>query len=104
VDPALLSGGIWQALLTTALGLGVAIPTVLAHGWLQQRVERCRHRLEAGSGVVVRTRHHHAPTHVAKLKLFAGTLCHRRASFCCRSKQLIAKPLCQRDAPFLMGW
>jgi biopolymer transport protein ExbB len=31
VDPAVLSGGIWQALLTTAVGLAVAIPAVLAH-------------------------------------------------------------------------
>ncbi|MBK5968094.1 MULTISPECIES: MotA/TolQ/ExbB proton channel family protein [Thiorhodovibrio] len=46
VDPALLSGGIWQALLTTAAGLGVAIPVVFAHAWLEQRVERCGYRME----------------------------------------------------------
>lgn len=46
VDPALLSGGIWQALLTTALGLAVAIPVVLAHSWLERRVERCGHAME----------------------------------------------------------
>jgi biopolymer transport protein ExbB len=39
VDPAVLSGGIWQALLTTAVGLGVAIPVSLAHSWLERRVE-----------------------------------------------------------------
>ncbi|MBK82942.1 MAG: flagellar motor protein MotA [Gammaproteobacteria bacterium] len=39
VDPALLSGGIWQALLTTAVGLAVAIPVTLCHGWLARRVE-----------------------------------------------------------------
>lgn len=46
VNPALLSGGIWQALLTTAAGLGVAIPVVLLHSWLERRVERCGHRME----------------------------------------------------------
>jgi len=45
VDPALLSGGIWQALLTTAVGLGVAIPTVLAHNWLERRLEAYGHRI-----------------------------------------------------------
>lgn len=39
VDPSVLSGGIWQALLTTGVGLAVAIPTVLAHQWLERRVE-----------------------------------------------------------------
>ena len=29
VDPSILSGGIWEALLTTALGLTIAIPAVL---------------------------------------------------------------------------
>jgi biopolymer transport protein ExbB len=46
VDPALLSGGIWQALLTTAAGLSVAIPVVLLHSWLERRVERCAHQME----------------------------------------------------------
>lgn len=39
VDPAVLSGGIWQALLTTAVGLGVAIPVSMAHSWFERRVE-----------------------------------------------------------------
>ena len=46
VDPAILSGGIWQALLTTAVGLVVAIPVVLAHAWLERKVERCGHLME----------------------------------------------------------
>ncbi|PHR61110.1 MAG: flagellar motor protein MotA [Robiginitomaculum sp.] len=40
VDPSILSGGIWQALLTTAVGLGVAIPVVAAHSWLERKTER----------------------------------------------------------------
>jgi len=37
VDPSVLSGGIWTALLTTGIGLAVAIPTVVAFHWLDQR-------------------------------------------------------------------
>ncbi|WP_289284131.1 MULTISPECIES: MotA/TolQ/ExbB proton channel family protein [unclassified Methylophaga] len=40
VDPSVLSGGIWQALLTTAVGLAVAIPVVTIHNWMERKVER----------------------------------------------------------------
>ena len=39
VDPAALAGGIWVALLTTAAGLAVAMPTSLALSWLESRVQ-----------------------------------------------------------------
>lgn len=39
VDPSLLSGGIWQALLTTAAGLMVAIPVVMLHSFLDRKSE-----------------------------------------------------------------
>ncbi len=39
VNPALLSGGIWKALLTTAAGLAVAIPVSMANSWFERRVE-----------------------------------------------------------------
>lgn len=39
VNPSVLSGGIWKALLTTAVGLAVAIPVSLAHSWFERRVE-----------------------------------------------------------------
>ena len=39
VNPAVLSGGIWQALLTTAVGLAVAIPASLIHSFLERKVE-----------------------------------------------------------------
>ena len=45
VDPAVLSGGIWEALLTTAVGLGVAIPVVLILNWLEGRVDRFAHEM-----------------------------------------------------------
>jgi len=43
VNPAILSGGIWEALLTTAVGLAVAIPTVVALNWLERKVDRLAH-------------------------------------------------------------
>ncbi len=43
VDPSVLSGGIWQALLTTAVGIAVAIPVVALHAWLERKVERIAH-------------------------------------------------------------
>lgn len=46
VDPAVLSGGIWQALLTTAVGLTVAIPVTVAHSWLERKVERLGQAME----------------------------------------------------------
>ena len=52
VDPAVLSGGIWQALLTTAVGLAVAIPAVLAHNWFDRRLERLAHEMDSVVGSV----------------------------------------------------
>jgi biopolymer transport protein ExbB len=43
-NPALLAGGIWEALLTTVFGLGVAIPAYLGWHGLERVVNR---RLEA---------------------------------------------------------
>jgi biopolymer transport protein ExbB len=37
VDPSLLAGGIWVALLTTAVGLAVAMPTSMILAWLESR-------------------------------------------------------------------
>src|SRR4051812_38206090 len=39
-DPRLLSGGIAQALITTAAGLCVAIPSLIAYRYLRGRVDR----------------------------------------------------------------
>ncbi|MGI9507176.1 MAG: MotA/TolQ/ExbB proton channel family protein [Geminicoccaceae bacterium] len=47
VDPSLLSGGIWEALLTTAVGLAVAIPTVVVLNLLEQRVDNFAHQLDS---------------------------------------------------------
>lgn len=45
VDPSTLSSGIWQALLTTAVGLGIAIPAIAVHNWMERKVERVAIRM-----------------------------------------------------------
>ena len=42
VNVAMLAGGIWEALITTAVGLAVAIPALAAVNWLEGIVERVR--------------------------------------------------------------
>lgn len=46
VDPAVLSGGIWEALLTTAAGLTVAIPALMMLNWFERIVQRSAHSIE----------------------------------------------------------
>lgn len=46
VDPSILAGGIWVALLTTAVGLAVAMPTSLALTWLESRLDDERVAIE----------------------------------------------------------
>ncbi len=38
-DPKLMSGGISEALITTEIGLAIAIPVMLAHTWLKRRTD-----------------------------------------------------------------
>ncbi|MEM1371072.1 MAG: MotA/TolQ/ExbB proton channel family protein [Pseudomonadota bacterium] len=45
-DPAVLAGGIWVALMTTAVGLAVAIPVAFANYWFEGRIERERDNTE----------------------------------------------------------
>lgn len=45
-DPRVLAGGISVALLTTAFGLTVAIPTVVAYNYLTNRVEKLVREME----------------------------------------------------------
>jgi len=46
VDPSLLSGGIWEALLTTAVGLTVAIPVITVLHWLERAIASLHHGME----------------------------------------------------------
>jgi len=53
VDPAALAGGIWVALMTTAAGLIVAIPTSVALGWFEARINAERVKAEHMFSVIL---------------------------------------------------
>mgnify|MGYP006428453309 CR=1 FL=1 len=46
VSPALLAGGIWEALLTTAVGLCVAIPVVALLNCLERQIDHLAHEMD----------------------------------------------------------
>jgi biopolymer transport protein ExbB len=52
-DPKAMAGGISQALITTVLGLVVAIPTVLMHTLVNGKAQRILHVLEEQSAGIV---------------------------------------------------
>ena len=45
-DPAILAGGIWEALLTTAAGMAVAIPASMALSWFESVVDNVQADME----------------------------------------------------------
>jgi biopolymer transport protein ExbB len=49
VNAAVLAGGIWEAMLTTALGLAVALPTMVAHSYLLSRIDKYEASLQSGA-------------------------------------------------------
>lgn len=46
IGPEVMAGGIWSALITTAAGLSVAIPTFVAYNFLVSRSEALVHDME----------------------------------------------------------
>ena len=54
VNPSMLANGIWEALLTTGAGLTVAIPAVIFHYALDQRVRRCAFEMDYFSAALIR--------------------------------------------------
>lgn len=55
VDPTVLSGGIWEALLTTAFGLTIAIPCMAAFYLFEGEIDRIRAIMrDECSGVLLR--------------------------------------------------
>jgi biopolymer transport protein ExbB len=46
VDPSILAGGIWEALLTTAAGMAVAIPASVLLSWIESIAEREQAQME----------------------------------------------------------
>lgn len=54
VDPSLLAGGIWVALLTTAAGLAVAMPASVVLSWLEGRMAEERALADHALSVALR--------------------------------------------------
>lgn len=57
IDPSLLSGGIWVALLTTAVGLMVALPAITALNLLENKVDQVRLSMRDASARVIAALH-----------------------------------------------
>lgn len=53
VDPSILAGGIWVALLTTAVGLAVAMPITLILSYFETRLENERVSVEVIVGEIL---------------------------------------------------
>ncbi len=53
VNPGSLANGIWEALITTAAGLSVAIPTYIAFRYLESRIDRVALDMEAYSASLI---------------------------------------------------
>lgn len=49
-DPAVLAGGIWRALLTTGIGLIVAIPAIIAFNLIENRIDNLRQQSASTMG------------------------------------------------------
>lgn len=61
-DPAALAGGIWEALLTTAAGMAVAIPASIALTWFESVLDRLRHDMEDSATQILHSAPQEKPT------------------------------------------
>jgi len=53
VNASVLAGGLWEAMLTTAMGLSVAIPAMIAHNYLQGKVHQAVADIQEEAGVLL---------------------------------------------------
>lgn len=53
VNPAVLAGGIWEALITTAAGLSIGVSALLMYNLLMSRIDRIAHNMERSASQVV---------------------------------------------------
>lgn len=57
VDASVLAGGIWEALITTAAGLSVAIPTLVAYHYFESKVDNIGAMMKDGAGELLEIEH-----------------------------------------------
>ena len=55
VNASVLAGGIWEAMLTTAFGLAVALPIVVGHSYLLSQVDSYESRIQQGTVAFLKT-------------------------------------------------
>lgn len=65
-DPQALSGGISEAIMTTAIGLAIGIPTLVAHNLLAARVEALIAEIEASASRLVAQLRPHSQKEVGR--------------------------------------
>lgn len=53
VDPSILAGGIWEALITTVAGLCVAIPALVLHHLFEDRVKTIAFQMKHGAAELI---------------------------------------------------
>ena len=56
-SPAVLAGGIWEALLTTAFGMTIAIVAAASLSVFESAIERTRHRIEEAAAEILLNPH-----------------------------------------------
>jgi len=62
VDASALAGGIWEALITTAAGLSVAIPTLVAYHYFEGRVDNIASQMKDVASELLELEHITATT------------------------------------------
>ncbi|MDR1510867.1 MAG: MotA/TolQ/ExbB proton channel family protein [Synergistaceae bacterium] len=57
VTSGAVTGGIWKALFTTVMGLSVAIPMIVIHGFLERRIAVEDEKLRRGADFIIKRCH-----------------------------------------------
>jgi len=57
VNPSAIAGGIWEALITTAFGLIVAIPTLVAYHYFEDRIDEMVNAIKDIIHVILENKH-----------------------------------------------
>jgi biopolymer transport protein ExbB len=55
VNATVLAGGVWEAMLTTAFGLAVALPVMVAHSYLVGRIDVYEAKLQSGAVIFMKS-------------------------------------------------
>lgn len=65
-DASLLASGIWEALLTTAAGMAVAIPSLLAYHFLNRRISEFAHLMKRQGAALIASIESHSVSESVK--------------------------------------